>query len=65
MSKPKGRQVSKILYSHWCSYCECQRLGYYNMLDYESWAGLTFLNKDEWFEIINNYNYYLEKFGNV
>lgn len=67
MSKPV------ITAEHWMTYRACQEIGFFNMLDYESWANLWSrlpsiewpfgkLTRDEWFEIIKNYTYYKKQF---
>lgn len=39
-------------------YVNCQNLGYFNMLDYDSWKNYTFLTKEKWYHIIRNYTHY-------
>lgn len=39
-----------------------QGIGYYNMLNYDSWKEHTTLTREEWLEIINNYSKYLEMY---
>lgn len=46
-------------------YVRCQNLGYFNMLDYDSWQHYTFLNKETWFYIINNYNRYNKMYNKI
>lgn len=49
-----GLIFTKKLYDE---YRRCQNLGYFNMLDYESWKPYTTLTRDEWMFIIQNYDY--------
>lgn len=67
MSKPVITAV------HWHAYRACQEIGFFNMLDYEHWSELWNrlpriewpfhkLTKEEWFEILNNYSQYKEKY---
>lgn len=69
MSKPI------ITKRNWVTYRACQRIGFFNMLDYEGWSNLWNklpriewpfgkLTRDEWFEILNNYSHYKELFNN-
>ena len=43
-------------------YRRCQCLGVFNMLDYNSWKHYTTLTKNEWFEIIKEYDTYYDLF---
>ena len=56
MNKPEITKEKFEEYRRW------QRLGFYNMLDYNSWRTHTTLTEDEWFEIVNNYSQYKEQF---
>lgn len=49
----------------WQDYRRCQKLGYWNMLDYTSYvhAKLTKLTEDEWKEIVKNYSKYVAQYG--
>lgn len=38
-------------------------LGFFNMLDYDSWRTHTILTEGEWFEIIKNYDHYKSIFS--
>lgn len=39
-----------------------RKLGFFNMLDYDSWQTHTTLTREEWFEILNNYSQYKKQF---
>lgn len=45
------------------AYRELQNSGEINMLDYINGCKLTALSKEEYIDIINNYNTYREKFN--
>lgn len=45
------------------AYRELQNSGEINMLDYINGCKLTCLSKEEYIDIINNYNTYREKFN--
>lgn len=44
-------------------YVHCQNVGYFNMLDYDSWRDFTSLSRGKWFEIIKNYERYEKMYG--
>lgn len=52
----------EITKEHFLEYLRCQRIGRYNMLDFNSWEPYTSLPRAYWFEIVYNYSEYHKKF---
>lgn len=44
-------------------YVRCQNIGYFNMLDYDSWKDFTSLSRKKWHEIIRNYDRYEQMYA--
>lgn len=44
-------------------YVKCQRIGYFNMLDYGNWKEYTSLSKEKWFYIITHYSELRDKYN--
>lgn len=52
-----------ITHGKFREYRRCQSIGWFNMLDYNSWKPYTSLTQDEWFDIIDRYDYYTKLYS--
>lgn len=50
-----------ITKEHFLEYLRWQRIGRFNMLDYNSWEPYTGLSRSAWFEIVYHYSDYHKK----
>ena len=60
--EPLEVDVVNITQEKFSEYRRCQKLGKFNMLEYSNWQPYTFLTKCECYQIIANYDNYLNEF---
>ena len=60
--EPLEVDVVNITADKFSEYRRCQKLGKFNMLEYPNWQPYTTLTQCEWYQIIANYDNYLNEF---
>lgn len=59
---PLDIDIVHITEDKFSEYRRCQKLGKFNMLEYNNWQPYTTLTQCEWYQIITNYDNYLNEF---
>ena len=57
-----NKQDLLVSREEWVQYLDVKRIGAYNMLDPRA-RDMTNLNREQWFHIIKNYQYFVDLYG--